>query len=54
MVMGILKDAKPKFIGFWNVYAIITMEETTIVHSPSIIRRIRHACGSDRVIRECR
>jgi hypothetical protein len=54
MVMGILKDVKPKVIGFWNIYAIITMEETTIVHGPSIVWRIRHECGSDRVIRECR
>jgi hypothetical protein len=54
MVMGIPKDTKPKVIGFWNVYAIITTEETTIVHSPSIVRRIGHARGSDRVIRECR
>jgi hypothetical protein len=53
MVMGIPKDAKPKVIGFWNVYAIITTEETTIVHGPSIIWRIGHACGYDRVIREC-
>jgi hypothetical protein len=54
MVMGILKDTKPKVIGFWNVYVIITMEETTIVHGPSIIWRIGHACGSNRVIRKCR
>jgi hypothetical protein len=40
MVMGILKDTKPKVIGFWNIYAIITMEETTIVHGPSIVRRM--------------
>jgi hypothetical protein len=53
MVMGILKDAKPKVIGFWNVYVIVTMEETTIIHGPSIVQRTGHACGSDRVIREC-
>jgi hypothetical protein len=54
MVMGILKYVKPKVIGFWNVYAIITIEETTIVHGPSIIQRIGHVLGSNRVIRECR
>jgi len=53
MVMGIPKDAKPKVIGFWNIYAIITMEETTIIHSPSIVRRVGHVCRSNRVIREC-
>jgi hypothetical protein len=40
MVMGIPKDAKSKVIGFWNVYAIITMEETTIIHGPSIVWRM--------------
>jgi hypothetical protein len=53
MVMGIPKDMKPKVIGFWNVYVIVTMEETTIIHSPSIIWRIGHVYGSNRVIREC-
>jgi hypothetical protein len=53
MVMGTLKDVKPKVIGFWNIYAIVTTEETTIVHGPSIIWRIGHVCRSDRVIREC-
>jgi len=52
--MGILKDTKPKVIGFRNVYAIITMEEITIVHGPSIVQRIGHVHGSDRVIRECK
>jgi hypothetical protein len=54
MVMGILKDAKPKAIGFWNIYVIVTTEETTIIHSPSIVQRTGHACGCDRVIGECR
>jgi hypothetical protein len=54
MVMGIPKDTTPKVIGFWNVYVIVTTEETTIVYGLSIVQRIRHACGSNRVIRECR
>jgi hypothetical protein len=54
MVMDILKDAKPMVIGFWNIYAIVTIEETTIIHGPSIVWRTRHACGFNRVIGECR
>jgi len=54
MIMGILKDVKPKVIGFWNVYVIVTTEKTTIVYSLSIIWRTRHVCGCDRVIGECR
>jgi len=39
--MGILEDTKPKVIGFWNIYAIITTEETTIVHGVLIIEGLK-------------